>query len=60
MLATCITNAVICTVLSVRANASNVRNKGSGMYYPVCKMVHTKKPLWLNEKSNPQSGDLGI
>ena len=28
-------------------------NKGCGMYYPVCGMVHIKEPLLLNEKSSP-------
>ena len=31
-------------------------NKGSGMCYPVCGMVHIKEPLLLIEKSNPQCG----
>ena len=28
-------------------------NKGRGMYYPVCGMVHIKDPLLLIEKSSP-------
>ena len=31
-------------------------NKGHGMYYPVCGMVHIKDPLLLIEKSNPSGG----
>ena len=31
-------------------------NKGSGMYYPVCGMVHVKEPLLLIRKSSPCGG----
>ena len=31
-------------------------NKGCGMYYPVCGMVHIKEPLLLIKKSRPCGG----
>ena len=31
-------------------------NKGCGLYYPVCGMVHIKVPLLLIEKSSPCGG----
>ena len=31
-------------------------NKGCGMCYPVCRMVHIKEPLLLIEKSSPCGG----
>ena len=31
-------------------------NKGCGMYYPVCGMVHIKEPVLLIEKSSPCGG----
>ena len=31
-------------------------NKGRGMCYPVCGMVHIKEPLLLIEKSSPSGG----
>ena len=31
-------------------------NKGRGMFYPVCRMVHIKEPLLLFGKSSPCSG----
>ena len=31
-------------------------NKGCGMYYPVCGMVHIKEPLLLIEKSSSCGG----
>ena len=31
-------------------------NKGLGMYYPVCGMMHIKEPLLLIGKSSPCSG----
>ena len=31
-------------------------NKGCGMYYPVCRMVHINDPLLLIGKSSPCSG----
>ena len=31
-------------------------NKGCGMCYPVCGMVHIKEPLLLNKKSIPCGG----
>ena len=36
--------------------ASAARNKGRGMCYPVCGMVHIKEPLLLIEKSSPCGG----
>ena len=33
-----------------------VYNKGRGMCYPVCGMVHIKEPLLLIRKSNPCGG----
>ena len=35
-------------------------NKGCGMCYPVCGMVHIKEPLLLIEKSSPFSGGSGF
>ena len=31
-------------------------NKGCGMYYPVCGMMHIKEPLLLIGKSSPCGG----
>ena len=31
-------------------------NKGRGMYYPVCGMMHIKEPLLLIGKSSPYGG----
>ena len=31
-------------------------NKGHGMCYPVCQMMHIKEPLLLIEKSSPCGG----
>ena len=31
-------------------------NKGHGMYYPVCGMMHIKEPLLLIGKSSPCGG----
>ena len=31
-------------------------NKGLGMFYPVCGMMHIKEPLLLLEKSSPCGG----
>ena len=31
-------------------------NKGRGMFYPVCRMVHIKEPLLLIGKSSPCGG----
>ena len=31
-------------------------NKGHGMFYPVCGMMHTKEPLLLIGKSSPCGG----
>ena len=36
----------------VPASASHWRNKGCGMCYPVCGMVHIKEPLLLIDKSS--------
>ena len=33
-------------------------NKGRGMFYPVCRMMHIKEPLLLIEKSSPCGGRL--
>ena len=35
-------------------------NKGRGMYYPVCGVMHIKEPLLLIEKSSPCSGVSGF
>ena len=35
-------------------------NKGRGMCYPVCVMVHIKEPLLIIEKSSPCSGGSGF
>ena len=35
-------------------------NKGRGMCYPVCGMVHIKDPLLLIEKISPCSGGSGF
>ena len=35
-------------------------NKGRGMSYPVCGMVHIKEPLLLIGKSSPCSGGSGF
>ena len=35
-------------------------NKGRGMYYPVCGMVHIKEPLLIIGKSNLCSGGSGF
>ena len=35
-------------------------NKGRGMCYPVCGMVHIKEPLLLIKKSSPCSGGSGF
>ena len=35
-------------------------NKGRGMCYPVCRMVHIKDPLLLIEKCFPCSGGSGF
>ena len=32
-------------------------NKGCGMFYPVCGMVHKKEPLMLIEKNSPCDGN---
>ena len=40
----------------VPASAPRLRNKGRGMCYSVCGMVHIKEPLLLIGKSNPRSG----
>ena len=31
-------------------------NKGCGMYYPVCRIMHIKEPLLLIGKSSPCGG----
>ena len=35
---------------------ANAHDKGRGMCYPVCGMVHIKEPLLLIEKSSPCGG----
>ena len=40
----------------VPANALRLGNKGRGMYYPVCGMMHIKEPLLLIGKSSPCGG----
>ena len=40
----------------VPASASRLVNKGRGMCYPVCEMVHIKEPLLLIGKSIPYGG----
>ena len=40
----------------VPASAPNWCNKGCGMCYPVCGMVHIKEPLVLIGKSSPCGG----
>ena len=35
-------------------------NKGRGMYYPVCGMMHIKEPLLLIGKSSPCGGNSGF
>ena len=37
----------------VPASAPDWCNKGCGMWYPVCGVVHIKDPLLLIEKSSP-------
>ena len=43
-------------LLSINSKGSFICNKGCGMYYPVCGMVHIKEPLLLIEKSSPCGG----
>ena len=40
----------------VPASVHDWCNKGRGMCYPVCGMVHIKEPLLLIEKSSPCGG----
>ena len=40
----------------VPASAPRLGNKGCGMCYPVCGMVHIKEPLLLIGKSSPCGG----
>ena len=40
----------------ISAGAPQLVNKGYGMYYPVCGMVHIKNCLLLIKKSSPCSG----
>ena len=42
--------------ISRSSQCSTTGNKGRGMYYPVCGMVHIKEPLLLIEKSSPCGG----
>ena len=39
-------------IFLVPASAPRCCNKGRGMYYPVCGMVHIKEPLLLIDKSS--------
>ena len=41
----------------VPASAPRLVNKGRGMIYPVCGMVHIKEPLLLIGKSSPCGGN---
>ena len=41
----------------VPASAPRLVNKGHGMIYPVCGMVHIKEPLLLIGKSSPCGGN---
>ena len=43
-------------MLKVPASAPDWYNKGSGMCYPVCGMMHIKELLLLIRKSNPCGG----
>ena len=38
--------------IGIPGNGAMGRNKGRGMYYPVCGMVHIKEPLLLIDKSS--------
>ena len=40
----------------VPASVPRLCNKGGGMYYPVCVMMHIKEPLLLIGKSSPCGG----
>ena len=44
----------------VPSSAPRWCNKGRGMCYPVCGMVHIKETLLLIEKSSPCSGGCGF
>ena len=46
--------------LSVQPVLHDWCNKGRGMCYPVCGMVHIKEPLLLMGKSSPCSGGKGF
>ena len=48
-------NAFLVCVL-VPASIPRLVNKGCGMCYPVCGMVHIKEPLLLIGKSSPCGG----
>ena len=41
----------------VPASAPRLCNKGRGMCYPVCGMMHIKEPLLLIGKSSPCGGN---
>ena len=41
---------------SFQPELHNWYNKGHGMFYPVCGMVHIKEPLLLINKSSPCGG----
>ena len=47
---------MIAVGLIVHGVLHNWCNKGSGMCYPVCEMVHIKGPLLLIKKSSPCGG----
>ena len=50
----------VCMCVSVSLSSfqpvNNWMNKGCGMCYPVCVMLHTKDPWLLIEKNSPCSG----
>ena len=43
-------------IISFQPVLHNWCNKGCGMYYPVCGMMHIKEPLLLIGKSSPCGG----
>ena len=47
----CVNNTLLYVLLST--NIKDWCNKGCGMCYPVCGMVHIKEPLLLIGKSSP-------
>ena len=47
---------IMCFVFSFQPVLHDWCNKGRGMFYPVCGMMHIKEPLLLIRKSSPCSG----